>query len=77
VAGVLIGRARDYTLSEQIALDVAVLQVIHHEFGATTIPIVTNVDFGHTDPQFIIPIGITMQIDCHEQRISLTEPWLS
>ena len=75
VAGVLIGRARDYTLSEQIALDVAVLQVIHHEFGATTIPIVTNVDFGHTDPQFIIPIGITMQIDCHEQRISLTEPW--
>ena len=77
VAGVLIGRARDYTLGEQIALDVAVLQVIRDEFGATTIPIVTNVDIGHTDPQFIVPLGITMQIDCNEQRISLTEPWLS
>jgi muramoyltetrapeptide carboxypeptidase LdcA involved in peptidoglycan recycling len=54
-----------------------VLQVIRDEFGATTIPIVTNVDIGHTDPQFIVPLGIGMQIDCHEQRISLTEPWLS
>ncbi len=76
IAGLMFGRAKDYTLSEQIALDAAILHVVRDEFGAHDLPIVTHVDIGHTEPQWIVPLGVMAHIDCHDQKISLVEPWL-
>jgi muramoyltetrapeptide carboxypeptidase LdcA involved in peptidoglycan recycling len=36
-----------------------------------TIPIVQNVDFGHTDPQIVLPMGNTARLT-HDRRIFLT-----
>ena len=48
IQGLLFWRARDYTDAEKEELDEIIIQVLE-EFNVR-IPVVTNVDFGHTDP---------------------------
>ena len=36
------------------------------------IPVVFGVDFGHTEPQYIIPSGGTVTIDSDNQRIEVS-----
>ncbi len=38
------------------------------------LPIVSNRDFGHTDLQFILPLGVKAEIDGLAQRFKLLEP---
>ncbi len=73
VAAVLFGRARDYSDSEKMDFDQMILGVIEGEFGRRNLPIVTNMDFGHTDPQFILPLGVRAAIDCSRQSFKLLE----
>jgi muramoyltetrapeptide carboxypeptidase LdcA involved in peptidoglycan recycling len=54
------------------AYDVALLQVLG-ELGLSSLPLVTRMDFGHTDPKFILPIGVEAEIDCDRQRIRFLE----
>lgn len=69
LAGICFGRAMKFTDEEKAQLDHAILSVIREEFGQTTLPIVTNLDFGHTDPQLILPLGISFAIDCDKQQL--------
>ena len=77
VAAVLFGRARDYSREEKRSLDLAIKSVIANEFGRPNLPVVTNMDFGHTDPQFILPLGATAELDCDDEKFKLIESWLS
>lgn len=54
------------------AYDAAVLQVLA-ELGLSKLPLVTRMDFGHTDPKFVVPIGVEAEIDCDRQQIRLLE----
>lgn len=74
VAAVLIGRARDYSDTEKTELDEMVVRVIASEFGATGLPVVANLDFGHTDPQWILPLGVRAEVDADTRRFRLLEP---
>ena len=74
VAAVLIGRARGYSDAEKAELDEMVLRVVAREFGAENLPIVTNLDFGHTDPQWILPLGIRAEVDTDARTFRLLEP---
>ncbi|RYG39317.1 LD-carboxypeptidase [bacterium] len=74
IVGVLFGRARDYSDEEKRELDSAILRVVAGEFGRTDLSIVTNLDFGHTDPQWILPLGVMAEIDFDGQRLRLLEP---
>ncbi len=76
ISALIIGRPRDYTLSEQLALDAAVLRVVHDECGLEQLPIITNFDVGHTEPQRILPLGVRVEIDCQAMSVRLIEPWL-
>lgn len=76
-AAVLFSRARDYTDEEKEQLDQMILEVIKGEFGNESIPIVTNMDFGHTDPQFVLPLGVKAEIDCVGRTFKLLESPLS
>jgi muramoyltetrapeptide carboxypeptidase LdcA involved in peptidoglycan recycling len=44
------------------------------EYGRQDLPIVTRMDFGHTDPMFVIPIGARATIDPVAKRFSVDEP---
>ena len=52
--------------------DDAILQVLA-ELGFDSLPLVTRMDFGHTDPKFVVPYGIEAQIDCGAQQITFLE----
>ena len=73
IAALLVWRARDYSDSEKQELDHTILDVVSQEFGNTRLPIVTNMDFGHTDPQWILPLGIQAELDCQHKIFRLTE----
>ena len=74
VSGILIGRARGYTDAEKAELDETVRHVVAGEFGKTALPIVSNLDFGHTDPQWILPLGVRAEIDVEARTLRLLEP---
>lgn len=73
VSAVLFGRPRDYTDDAKAEFDRMVVEVIEGEFGNRNIPIVSNMDFGHTDPQFILLLGVRAEIDCEARTFKLLE----
>jgi len=77
VAGVLVGRARDMVPTEKIALEAAVMHVVGDELGRPDLPIVANLDFGHTDPQWVLPLGVRAELDVDACTLTLVEPWLA
>jgi muramoyltetrapeptide carboxypeptidase LdcA involved in peptidoglycan recycling len=53
--------------------DEAILRVVAEEEGLAHLPIVTRMDFGHTDPMFVLPYGVLAQIDCDKQQFAIVE----
>lgn len=56
-----------------VKYDEAILEVVTEELGLDSLPVVTNMDFGHTDPMFVIPYGVKAEIDCERQTFAMTE----
>lgn len=54
------------------AYDGAILQVLA-ELGLSSLPLITRMDFGHTDPKLVIPYGIEAEIDCDRQQLRFLE----
>jgi muramoyltetrapeptide carboxypeptidase LdcA involved in peptidoglycan recycling len=73
VAGILFGRARSYSPQEKIDLNSMIIAVVNGEFGVSNIPIISNLNFGHTEPQWIMPLGIQFRIDCSAKELSYAE----
>lgn len=74
VSALLVGRARDYDAAAKAELDEMVVRVVAGEFGRPDLPIVTNLDFGHTDPQWVMPLGVLAEVDPSRRSIRLLEP---
>jgi len=73
IAGILYGRARAYTGEEKESLYKMMVQVVAGEFGRRDMPIVANMDFGHTDPQWVMPLGVMAEIDPVRRTLCLVE----
>jgi muramoyltetrapeptide carboxypeptidase LdcA involved in peptidoglycan recycling len=73
VRGIMFGRPKDYSKEEKDELYKIVLSVVKEEFGVSNIPIVMNMDFGHTDPKIVMPLGCSVRIDPREKEIKLLE----
>jgi len=74
LSGILFGRPGGQVPVEQFsAYDEAVTQVVVNEEKLTDVPIVTRMDFGHTDPMTVLPLGIECEIDCDAERVSIHE----
>lgn len=58
----------------QLNYDESLLKIVVWEFGRLDIPIVTNMDFGHTAPQMILPLWVKARIDVDRKQISIIEP---
>ncbi len=77
VNGLVFGRARDYSDEEKVKLEEKIISIVAQEFEKPDLPIIANMDFGHTDPQIVLPLGIKAEIDCMNKKLKLVEPWLS
>jgi muramoyltetrapeptide carboxypeptidase LdcA involved in peptidoglycan recycling len=73
-AGVVFGRARGYTPEQKRELEERIVSIIAGEFGRGDMPIVANADFGHTDPQWVLPLGISAELDPTAPSLRLIEP---
>jgi muramoyltetrapeptide carboxypeptidase LdcA involved in peptidoglycan recycling len=74
VAAILVGRPGGHQLSvaDHLTYDDAVLGAVRDELGLA-IPIITGMDFGHTDPFFVLPYGVHAEIDCDAHTFSIVE----
>jgi len=74
LSGILFGRPGGTMSPAQFGnYDDALLQVVREEEGLDDLPIVTRMDFGHTDPTIILPYGIRARIDCENRQFALLE----
>ncbi len=72
-SAILYARPKGYSDSEKEELYAALKTVIGEEFGQTELPIVANMDFGHTDPKLVLPLGAQLRIDCERRELTVME----
>lgn len=83
IKGILFGRpggeftveekeAQEQWLAQYPKFDEKLLKVCK-EYGRSDMPIVTNMDFGHTVPQIILPYGALTEIDPINKKVSILE----
>lgn len=74
LSGILFGRPGGNTPPDMFhEYDEVFHLVVTEEEGLSELPIVTHMDFGHTDPKFILPYGVQAEIDCDEEKFSILE----
>jgi len=76
-AALLVGRARDYDEDEKLALEETLRDFMVEEAERPDVVVLANCDFGHTDPQWILPLGCEIEVDADRARITLLEPAVS
>jgi muramoyltetrapeptide carboxypeptidase LdcA involved in peptidoglycan recycling len=57
----------------QSRLEAAILKVLSEE-GLTGLPVLSGLDFGHTQPMLTLPYGVRATIDCANATLSVDEP---
>lgn len=50
----------------------AIIKVLK-EFGKEDMPVIMNMNFGHTEPKICLPYGAMAKIDCNEKSFAITE----
>ncbi len=75
LSGVLMGRPGGATLTvaDHARHEHAVHTFLRDECGLPDLPLVTNMDFGHTDPIMTLPLGVMAELDCDRRVFSITE----
>ena len=73
ISALLVAIPSGYSIDQKIRLEKKILSVLDTEFGIDSIPVVANMDFGHTDPKFILPIGAAAEVDPIKKRFRLLE----
>ena len=74
LAGILLGRPGgqiDPALFP--AYGDTLCRTVHEEYGLRELPIVSNMDFGHTDPMMVLPLGLRLRIDFERRELSILE----
>jgi muramoyltetrapeptide carboxypeptidase LdcA involved in peptidoglycan recycling len=73
INGIIFARARDYSDEEKNKLDEMIKDVVQNEFGNTALSIMTNAEFGHSDPQIVLPLGVMIEMDMENNILKLLE----
>lgn len=71
INGMLFGKPQDEVFYEEYK---EIIKKVMKEFGREDLPILYNMDFGHTEPKVCLPIGTMAQIDCDNIAFELIEP---
>ena len=71
IVGIIVGKPYDNNYYNEYKE--AILTIILDEEGLTELPIIFNMNFGHTVPMFIIPYGALAEINCIEGKFSILE----
>ncbi len=69
VRGLLVGRPMRYSAKERQQLR----EVLIERTSAYRFPVVSDMDFGHTAPQFVLPLGCRARIDVKHQVFEIPD----
>jgi muramoyltetrapeptide carboxypeptidase LdcA involved in peptidoglycan recycling len=72
LSGMLVARPMNYT-SDMVNKLYAEIRRVLREFGREDLPVVANMDFGHTSPQMVVPMGARALIDPGTRRVAVLE----
>jgi len=67
--GLIVGRPMSYSEAEKQSLRERILE----RTQGYAFPIITDMDFGHTAPQFTIPLGCLARLDSTKKRFEIVE----
>ena len=74
LAGILLGRPGGQIDPARFPVYADTLcRTVREEYGLHDLPIVSNIDFGHTDPMMVLPLGVRMRIDSERRELSIPE----
>lgn len=77
ISWLLIWRVRDYTQEQKEQLEQLIIDIVVWEFWLSDLPIITNLDFWHTDPQWILPLWIEAEFNIENKTFYLKEKCFS
>jgi muramoyltetrapeptide carboxypeptidase LdcA involved in peptidoglycan recycling len=73
IVALLYGRPQDYLPEERAE----VREVVRQRTAKYGIPVVADMDFGHTSPMLTLPIGVRARVDGAARRITIVEAAVS
>ena len=68
--GIIFGKPQDEKYYEEYKVEICKVMM---EFKLEHLPILYNLNFGHTEPKFILPYGALAEINCEEKTFSILE----
>ncbi|SIS75483.1 S66 family peptidase [Salimicrobium salexigens] len=69
-AGIVFGKPKDEAYYEEYK---EVISRVMKEYGLVDLPVLYNLNFGHTEPKFLLPYGAQAVINCSEKTFSILE----
>lgn len=70
IKGIIWGKPQDEEYYEEYK---KVIRNVMKEFGREDLPILYNMNFGHTEPKICLPFGALVEIDCSKKSFSILE----
>ena len=70
INGIVFGKPIDEHYYEEYKQEIV---TIMQEYKLEHVPILYNLNFGHTEPKFILPYGARAEINCHTRSFSILE----
>ncbi len=71
INGLIVGRPFDNKFTGEY--NRILLEIVRDENQLTELPIITEMDFGHTSPTFTIPFGLVAEISCEQKIFSIID----
>jgi muramoyltetrapeptide carboxypeptidase LdcA involved in peptidoglycan recycling len=68
--GILFGKPQDEKYYNEYKEEI---QKVMKEYDLENLPILYNLNFGHTEPKFILPYGAMAEIDCEKKAFTILE----
>jgi muramoyltetrapeptide carboxypeptidase LdcA involved in peptidoglycan recycling len=74
IKGILVGRPGGQRSEEEINIyEQELIHIIGEEYECSDIPILSRMDFGHTDPMMVLPYGVLAELNCDDLSFSIKE----
>ncbi|GKV68659.1 LD-carboxypeptidase [Sporosarcina sp. NCCP-2716] len=68
--GIIFGKPQDEKYYEEYKEEIS---KVMKEYNLEELPILYNLNFGHTEPKFILPYGALTEIDCDQTSFTILE----
>ncbi|WP_173916745.1 S66 peptidase family protein [Halobacillus sp. Marseille-Q1614] len=68
--GMIFGKPQDEKYYEEYK---AVISEVMKEYEVENLPVLYNLNFGHTEPKLVLPYGVRAEINCSKKTFSILE----